>query len=98
MPGQRKRRQRQQDQRRRLAARTAPERGRWEALFRTEDSAELRSWLRRLYAEHPGLDAGLVRIDTYCGRLVHPTVSQVSVFVPDGEDPPRLDQTERSRP
>ncbi|MFE2141105.1 hypothetical protein ACFXA3_04995 [Streptomyces sp. NPDC059456] len=80
MPGQRKRKRSRERAQRRL--RDVP--GRWEPLFSTRDQGELKEYLRRLYAEGRGIDPEHVRIDMFCGRLVHPTTHRVSVFVPEG--------------
>ncbi|WP_042372986.1 hypothetical protein [Streptacidiphilus neutrinimicus] len=53
--------------------------GRWEVIFETRDQAELRahpSWLR-----DAGIDPGMLRIDTFCVRLVQPTTYRMSEFV-----------------
>ncbi|MFD9337962.1 hypothetical protein ACFWBF_26705 [Streptomyces sp. NPDC060028] len=77
MPGQRKRRNRQEAARRRRAE--TP--GRWEPLFSTQDEVEFRDHVRRLY-EEGAVTADQLRLDTFCGRLEHPTTYRVSVFVP----------------
>ncbi|MBT2470253.1 hypothetical protein J7E97_20840 [Streptomyces sp. ISL-66] len=79
MPGQRKRKRSGE----RAHRRTADTPGRWEPLFSTGDQAELRAYIRRLSAEGTVSDPNLLRIDTSCGRLVHPTTYQVSLFVPE---------------
>lgn len=79
MPGQRKRKR----SRERAHRRTAETPGRWEPLFSTGDQAELRAYLRRLQAEDTGIDPELLRIDTFCGRLTHPSSHRVSLFVPE---------------
>ena len=84
VPGQRKRK-RQQEGRQRDAARFAPEAGRWEALFETEDESESRAQVRRLRAENRQIDWAAVRMDSLCGRLVHPTTYRLSVFVPTAQ-------------
>lgn len=48
MPGQGKRRRRHEAESQRLAARTAPDAGRWEVIVETRDQAEMRTRLRRL--------------------------------------------------
>ncbi|MGZ9935498.1 hypothetical protein ACXNSR_37110 [Streptomyces sp. NC-S4] len=79
MPGQRKRKRRQAAEWQRLAARTSPDAGRWEVVFETRDSAELRTHLRRL--REAGTDVSMVRIDMLCGRLEYPSGYRVSRFV-----------------
>lgn len=79
MPGQRKRKR----SRERAGRRVAETPGRWEPLFSTGDQAELRAYVRRLQAEGAVTDLNLLRIDTFCGRLVHPTTYRVSLFVPE---------------
>ncbi|MBM9440185.1 hypothetical protein [Actinacidiphila bryophytorum] len=81
MPGQGKRRRGQAAERQRLAARTAPDRGRWETVCETGDEAELHAHVHRLL--QAGIDASLMRIDTLCGRLAQPTVYRLSRFVAD---------------
>ncbi|WP_328299318.1 hypothetical protein OG389_16890 [Streptomyces sp. NBC_00435] len=79
MPGQRKRKRSRERARRR--AEDTP--GRWEPLFSTGDPAELGEYLRRVHADGTVTDPAQLRIDTFCGRLVHPTTHQVSIFVPE---------------
>ncbi|MFI1065705.1 hypothetical protein ACH4TC_27870 [Streptomyces spororaveus] len=74
VPGQGKRKQR-------LAARTAPDVGRWEVVFETRDRAELRAHLRRL--QEARIDGSVIRTDTLCGRLAHETTYWLSRFVAD---------------
>ncbi|MEU7280725.1 hypothetical protein AB0A69_18335 [Streptomyces sp. NPDC045431] len=83
MPGQRKRKNREQAASRRAAVRTAPGAGRWEVVFETQDESEWRAYLRRprTSAEQP--DGAMTRIDTLCGRLTQPTTYRLSRFVPD---------------
>jgi hypothetical protein len=81
VPGQRKRKRRQEAGRQRLAARTAPDVGRWEVVFETRDRAELRAHLRRL--QEARIDESMIRIDMLCGRLVHQTTYRLSRFVVD---------------
>ncbi len=89
VPGQGKRKRRQEAERQRLAARTAPDVGRWEVIFETQDEAELRAQLRRL--REAQIDESMIRIDRLCGRVVQPTTYRLSRFVadpacePDGE-------------
>lgn len=47
------------------------------------DRAELGAHLRRL--REARIDASMIRIDTLCGRLTHPTTYRLSRFV--AEDP-----------
>ncbi|MEV6729668.1 MULTISPECIES: hypothetical protein [unclassified Streptomyces] len=78
MPGQRKRkRSRERSQRR---VQDIP--GHWEPLFSTQVQAEMKEYVRRLIAEGKVTNPELLRIDQFCGRLVHPTSYRVSVFVP----------------
>ncbi|MGW9135145.1 hypothetical protein [Streptomyces sp. NPDC055681] len=81
VPGQGKRRRRQEAERQRLAARTAPDVGRWEVFFETRDKAELRAHLRRL--REARIDGSMIRIDMLCGRLALPTTYRLSRFVAD---------------
>ncbi|WP_299541224.1 hypothetical protein [uncultured Streptomyces sp.] len=84
MPGRGKRRRRGREAAWRTAARTASGTGRWETVFETTDAAEFRDRLRELRTAGEPVDPGLLRIDTFCGRLVHGTVHRLSVFVPFG--------------
>ncbi|MEV6678515.1 hypothetical protein AB0N09_16890 [Streptomyces erythrochromogenes] len=84
MPGQRRRKQRQQRHDERHRPENVP--GRWEPLHETQEQAELREFLRRLRYEGGVTDPAHIRIDTFCGRLTHPTTYRVSVYVPDGRD------------
>ncbi|MFZ3471008.1 hypothetical protein ACODT3_21580 [Streptomyces sp. 4.24] len=79
MPGQRKRKHSQE----RAHQRTRDTPGRWEPLFSTQDQAELAEYVRRLRSEDTVTDLTQLRIDTFCGRLTHPSTYQVSLFVPD---------------
>lgn len=79
MPGQGKRRRRQMAERQRLAARTAPEVGRWEVIFETQDETELHAHLRGL--REARIDESTLRIDTLCGRLAQPTTYRLSQFM-----------------
>ncbi|RDI29615.1 hypothetical protein DFR72_10532 [Lentzea flaviverrucosa] len=88
VPGQKKRKNREAEASRRLAARTAPGTGRWVVHFETQDHAEYREYVRRLRAvpEQAGLtraDLEVARLDALCGREVHPTTYRLSVFVPN---------------
>lgn len=82
MPGQGKRRRRQEAERQRIAARTAPDRGRWEVVFETRDQAALRVRLHSL--RQARVDEATIRIDTLCGRLMQPTTYRLSRYVADG--------------
>ncbi|KDN81753.1 hypothetical protein [Kitasatospora cheerisanensis] len=82
MPGQGKRRRKRQDEARRNAARHAPEAGTWEVLFTTQDEEEWAAYLRRFRAERPPVDESDLRMDMFCGRLIHPTTYRLSRFVP----------------
>ncbi|MGW2276578.1 hypothetical protein [Streptomyces sp. NPDC001770] len=79
MPGQAKRKRRLEAERRRTAARTAPEAGRWDLVLETSDRAELRSHLCRL--REAGVDEALIRIDHLCGRLEQESFYRLSRFV-----------------
>lgn len=81
VPGQGKRRRRQEDARQRLAARTGQDAGQWEVVVETPDQAEMRTRLRRL--REAGVDASMIRIDTLCGRLAVPTTYRLSRFMTD---------------
>ncbi|GHC86390.1 hypothetical protein GCM10010309_65730 [Streptomyces violaceochromogenes] len=81
VPGQGKRRRRQEEARQRLAARAAPDVGQWEVVVETRDQAEMRTRLRRL--QEAGVDGSMIRIDTLCGRLGLPTTYRLSRFVID---------------
>lgn len=82
VPGQGKRRRRQEAERQRIAARTAPDLGQWEVVFETRDPAELRARLHSL--RQARVDEATIRIDTLCGRLTHPTTYRLSRYVADG--------------
>ncbi|GAA4785265.1 hypothetical protein GCM10023329_39780 [Streptomyces sanyensis] len=81
VPGQGKRRRRQDDARQRLAPRVAPDAGRWEAVVETRDQAEMRTRLRRL--REAGFDGSMIRIDRLCGRQGQPTTYRLSRFLTD---------------
>ncbi|MGI3223084.1 hypothetical protein ACRJ4B_02970 [Streptomyces sp. GTA36] len=83
MPGQRKRKHQRRDEAERAAARFAPDLGRWEVLFETQDGTEWRDHMRRLRASDTQIDWSAVRVDTLCGRTVHPTTFRLSLFVPN---------------
>lgn len=91
VPGQEKRRRRQEDARQRLAARTPPDAGQWEVVVETPDQAEMRTRLRRL--REAGVDGSMIRIDTLCGRLAVPTTYRLSRFI---TDPARESEHEHS--
>ncbi|WP_051833402.1 hypothetical protein [Streptomyces katrae] len=78
MPGQQKRTRSRERGRRGAAA--VP--GHWEPLFSTQVHAELKEYVRRLYAART-VEPESLRIDQFCGRLTHPTSYRLSVFVPD---------------
>ncbi|MGE7386965.1 hypothetical protein ACQKM2_15945 [Streptomyces sp. NPDC004126] len=82
MPGQRKRKRQRQDEAKRVAARFAPGAGRWDVLFETQDASEFQAHVRQLRESDPELDWSAVRVDTFCGRLIHPTTYRLSLFVP----------------
>ncbi|MEU6375256.1 hypothetical protein [Streptomyces sp. NPDC046909] len=81
MPGQRKRK-RQQGGGRQAAVSTGPGAGRWQVIFETQDESEWHAHLRRLRAGSERIDWARTRIDTLCGRLLHPTTYRLSLFVP----------------
>ncbi|MFD4601921.1 hypothetical protein ACFWPQ_28295 [Streptomyces sp. NPDC058464] len=81
MPGQRKRRRQRKDEMRRAADRFAPEAGRWEVRFETQDEPEWREHIRRLRASDTQIDWSAARMDTLCGRLMQPTTYRLSLFV-----------------
>ncbi|MFI5827692.1 hypothetical protein ACIA6C_10560 [Streptomyces sp. NPDC051578] len=101
MPGQRKRKRRQQAERERAAARFAPGAGHWEVLFTTQDESRWRAYVERLRASasastsasapvsaassETGVDWPAMRVDVLCGRLVQPTTYRLSRFVPGPE-------------
>ncbi|WNI20487.1 hypothetical protein [Streptomyces sp. ITFR-16] len=80
MAGQRKRKRRQEAERQRAAARTAPDKGRWTVVLETGDESALQAELGRL--REAFVDESMLRIDTLCGRLTHPTAYRLSRFVP----------------
>ncbi|MEV0412585.1 hypothetical protein AB0I68_17700 [Streptomyces sp. NPDC050448] len=82
MPGQRKRKR----SRERAYRRAADVPGHWEPLFSTQEHAEMKEYVRRLHAESKVTDPAHLRIDMFCGRLVHPTSYRVSIFVPEGSE------------
>jgi hypothetical protein len=87
MPGQRKRKRRAAEARQLHAARYAEyAKGRWQVVYETQDYHEWQAYIRRLRAERTYDDASTLRLDTLCGRLVHPTTYRLSVLVPS--DPP----------
>ncbi|MEU8464575.1 hypothetical protein [Streptomyces sp. NPDC029003] len=83
MPGQRKRKRGQYADARQAAAPSASGAGRWEVLFETQDEAEWRAHIHRLRASGTRTDWTLLRMDTFCGRLIHPTTYRLSRFVPN---------------
>lgn len=85
MPGQGRRRRRAEAERQRLAARTAPDAGRWEVMCETRDEAELRAQQSRL--REAGVDGSMIRIDVLCGRLTLPTTYRLSRFVAHSGNP-----------
>ncbi|QLJ02443.1 hypothetical protein HZZ00_16350 [Streptomyces sp. NEAU-sy36] len=76
MPGQRKRKRRQQ------AAGARSGAGHWQVVFETQDRAEWQAYLSRLRARPEPADWSTTRVDTLCGRLAHPTTYRLSLFVP----------------
>ncbi|WP_433189097.1 hypothetical protein [Actinoallomurus sp. CA-150999] len=85
MPGQRKRKRRREELRRRARAAYEERAGRWEVVFQTCDEAEWEDFRRRFASEFEVTDPSMVRIDMFCGRLVQPTTYRMSVFVPASE-------------
>ncbi|MFJ7272596.1 hypothetical protein ACIQV3_39205 [Streptomyces sp. NPDC099050] len=81
MPRQRKRARARS--RIRATQRTADARGRWEPMFSTTEQSEVRAYVGRLRADGTFTDPSQLRIDLLCGRLVHPSTYQVSLFVPE---------------
>ncbi|MFE8009630.1 hypothetical protein [Streptomyces sp. NPDC057418] len=64
-----------------MAARTAPDVGRWEVILESRDQAELRAHVRRL--REARIDESLIRIDTMCRHPVEQTTYRLSRFVAD---------------
>lgn len=54
-------------------------------LYRTQDEAEWQAYVQHLRATDKSIDWTMVRVDTFCGRLVQPTTYRLSVFVPSPE-------------
>jgi hypothetical protein len=79
MPGQGKRKRREDAGRQRLAARTAPDAGQWEVVLETSDQAELRAHARRL--REAGIDESLIRVDLLCRRPVEQSTYRLSRFL-----------------
>ncbi|WP_030273227.1 hypothetical protein, partial [Streptomyces sp. NRRL B-24484] len=67
--------------RQRDAARLAPDMGRRETVYETQDELEWRAHIDRLRATDKCIDRTLARLDTFCGRLMQPTTYRLSVFV-----------------
>ncbi|MFJ4681734.1 hypothetical protein [Kitasatospora sp. NPDC088783] len=82
MPGQRKRRRQQREETQQADARFAPDAGRWEVLFETQDESEWRAHIHHLRTTDKQIDWTAARMDTFCGRLVQPTTYRLSLFVP----------------
>ncbi|MFF4320309.1 hypothetical protein [Streptomyces sp. NPDC001568] len=80
MPGQHRRRERAR--RRTEAWSAAHTAGRWNHVFSTEDPAELRTYLDAL-TRSGAARAEDVRVDHPCGRLIHATRYEVSVWTPE---------------
>ncbi|MEV7214766.1 hypothetical protein AB0O31_16940 [Kitasatospora cineracea] len=85
MPGQHRRKRNQEAARRRQAARY--EGWQWHPLYSTQDYAEFTARLRRLRAERTYNEERL-RLDTFCGRLTHPSTYRISVLMPPDAQPP----------
>ncbi|MGW7544618.1 hypothetical protein ACWGKQ_26470 [Streptomyces sp. NPDC054770] len=62
----------------------APDTGRWETVFETQDESEWRARLRRPRNSEQRFDWTNARLDVLCGRLERPTTYRLSVFVPTG--------------
>lgn len=83
MPGQRKRKRKQQRRAEATRAATAGP-GRWEVLFEAPDPRGFRAEMERLRAERPGLDPRRLCISRFHTiDPEHPDVIQVSLFTPD---------------
>ncbi len=82
VPGQRKRKRQQRGAGQQAAMREGSGTGRWQVIFETQDESEWHAHLRRLRAGTERIDWAMTRIDTLCGRLVHPTTYRLSLFVP----------------
>ena len=61
----------------------APDAGRWEVLFSTQDESQWHAHILRLRASDAQIDWTAVRADMFCGRLVQPTTYRLSLFVPN---------------
>ncbi len=72
----------------RAAARFAPDAGRWEVLFETQDESEWHAHIRRLRASDTQIDRAAMRVDRLCGRLTQPTTFRLSLFVPKARSVP----------
>lgn len=83
MPGQRKRKR----EAARRAAADPRSAGRWEVVFETQDEAEWRAYARSVRDRRETADPSTLRLDTLCGRSVHPTTYRLSRFVPYGDRP-----------
>ncbi|WP_339133897.1 hypothetical protein WJM95_31480 [Streptomyces sp. f51] len=92
MPGQRKRKRRQEAERRRIADRTASDAGHWEVVFETYDQTELRE--HAIHLRKTGTAESMMRIDMLCGRLVHPTAYRLSRFVPEAAHEPESEHSD----
>ncbi|GGW28810.1 hypothetical protein GCM10010503_00290 [Streptomyces lucensis JCM 4490] len=93
MPGQRKRRRQQRNELQRAAARFAPDAGRWEVLFETQDEAAWHAHVRRLRAPDMKIDWTAMRVDRLCGRLTQPTTFRLSLFVSKAKPIPDQDSS-----
>ncbi|MFF3129222.1 hypothetical protein ACFVRD_45040 [Streptomyces sp. NPDC057908] len=81
MAGRRRTKRQQQLCRQRETSANSPGAGRWEVVFETKADAEFRAHPQRVRAQYEPPDDSMLRVDTLCGRLKHPT----SLFVPDGD-------------
>jgi hypothetical protein len=82
MPGQRKRKR----EGRRRAEAFAAGAGHWEVVFETQDEAEWRAYMGHVRTSRELGDLSTLRMDTLCGRLIHPTTYRLSRFVRAGGD------------
>ncbi|MFG2823477.1 hypothetical protein ACGFX4_29135 [Kitasatospora sp. NPDC048365] len=86
MPGQAKRKRRQEQARQDRTATTCPAdvEACWQVVFETQDYDDWQAYLRRIRAERTYEGESELRVDTLCGRLVHPTTYRLSVRLPGG--------------
>ncbi|MFE7615847.1 hypothetical protein [Streptomyces sp. NPDC057496] len=67
-------------------------------VFETQDVTQWHAHLHRLRAGKGRIDWSMTRIDTFCGRLVHPTTYRLSLFVPDSARDPGREHPGREHP